>query len=85
MSEQWDQLKLRTKLYAMKCCPSCASEDLFEKATGPTWTCNKCCVSFMITNPSYLKRKKRESKASKKDSRQIVVSADEKQKGASLD
>lgn len=53
----WEQLKLRTALYQIKCCPSCGHEDLCPRAEGPSWSCQKCCVKFIVTNPSYLKRK----------------------------
>ena len=53
----WNELKKRTSLYLMKCCPSCGSDKLWEKAVGPTWHCESCGVSFTVTNPSYLKRK----------------------------
>lgn len=55
----WNELKLRTSLYQMKCCPSCGSESIGEKAIGPSWICGKCNVTFIVTNPSYLKRKKK--------------------------
>jgi len=55
----WNELKLRTGLYLIKCCPSCGAEHehLFPNATGPTWTCQKCYVKFTVNTPSYLKRK----------------------------
>lgn len=55
----WEELKKRTAIYEMKCCPSCGKHLLEERAEGPRWVCCYCHVSFTVTNPSYLKRKKR--------------------------
>ncbi len=64
----WNKLKLRTKLYQIKCCPSCGDSNLWEAAEGPRWVCNKCGVAFLVTNPSYLKRKKNGNTNSNNDS-----------------
>jgi ribosomal protein L37AE/L43A len=58
----WEELKKRTKLYAIKCCPNCGNEELHEYATGilgPRWGCGNCGVNFEVRNPSYLSRKDR--------------------------
>ena len=60
---EWDKLKKRTSLYAMNCCPSCGSDQLYEKAVGPTWVCQSCGVTFTVTNPSFLKRKPKQEKS----------------------
>ncbi len=54
----WELIKKRTSLYEIKCCPSCGKHLLQERVEGPSWVCRYCHVSFIITNPSYLKRKK---------------------------
>lgn len=58
-NDDWERIKLRTALYEIKCCPSCGGNALQERATGPRWVCRTCHVSFVITNPSRLTRRKK--------------------------